>query len=1617
MESSQEKVDDKQTGVEEAKEVEDDVEQPPGDVEKSKEHVDGQKKLLQSPTFGMKNLPVNPGPIDFSGSSVSFSPTIKAPVANLFGAGMFGQGQALGHPSGLGLFGSAPAQSTPPAFGPGFPAPPVFSFGAASPAEGGKLPSGLNPAVGIPGTETTRAELTPTSEAHKELPGSIERPGLVQLADGTQPSQERVVQGGSSGTDQPHTDAGGQKAPAVPAPDVALDAIDVEDLRNYSARARVIAKLPSGEKNMGWGPLKMTAAADGVKIVHGGEAHSSSSLEIDLDERTLLRSVREKSYLIHNTSGRGSYLVQLQSKEAGDDFYARVVKILDKLKGSNQPAETGIVADSGATTRKLRSQAPTKAKQNLATGSARATGTASAGIAATGKISKKAGNAAKSDDKGMRLKKMQLAEARKQLLKKKGKKEVKRPAGEGAGTPTVKAPTVEASAHEAPAVVAPAVEAPAVEAPAVEAPAVDAPAVDAPAVDAPAVEATAVEAHAVEAPAVEATAVEAPAVEAPPVKAPAVKAPAVKAPAVVAPAVVAPAVVAPAVEAPVVDASASASTLIPPPSVTNTPTKSPAGGRKVQTTSEPVPAKDPEGESDLGSSVLTSKPVAPSPTAKDKESGLPEPTSAQQPAMPPKVVAPELNPPKINPVETKTGLHPESAATTDKITGAPATAPTLGKIPSSLGTSASAANMPSKFNAAAAEFKPGGAAAFAVQSTTALPPKSEVKPSEAPAMGLASKAVSGSIFTSTIAPAAPGTSAVPITDGSSAPPSAAAVFATPTPTPTIQSSSSVAAGAAKESGAVLMDVVASKNDMPSSVEEGSVAKKIGSTGLADLKPSGEAPRVGEKPRIAVLSTSTAAVKPSQATDSRAKPSATVEGPAGKGVLKEKPDVQKVVQGDKAPSKPTNTIPTTTPPASQPAPAAGPGLVNLNKKIALKSILQKSATQTMTGAPTSAPEKPSAASGVDSKPPVQNPTKSTMISLVGSKPQTKPSTDGKPGKPPAQTTPLGAAKDALKRKKSVDALKKKQLKQGKTKDGIAPAVVEASVPASAPPDPSKGLKSDVTPPTQQKPVAGGTVRVLRASTTSQKQQMESAAAKRTPISTIPQAIPPPAAAGRGSQQSQGVAIAKPTIKPPAPTVSKDDVLDAVRVFVEKHVSTFKRKLEEVLPTKLKHMKTKARPLNREDFNHRLATFSALKWPMRTGEISAFECAKNGWICTDYNTLESGDTDGILRFDDSAEDRDAEVARVRQKVIVSGHEILSGWIGHSSPDSFSRTPVNFLSKAAVQSRTSALLAVSMTVKPSEKAIQKLDKVKLGKARELKKNEERAINATICAIYGWAPKSIGFSNTISKTVLICELCGVRIPMETLSEFDADDEHRWYCPLLKDDGQRKALDALVGHAEPIQRRTSNQDSHVGMKRKHEDDDAIAAEQAEVKIPGKRELSSSNKEAGDEPPPLKRQHVDRDAAAVEKSSAAVGNAFKEQNPNAEQAARVGESKDVKASAEEPENVKTSVPDAETLQASSVGFVDVKASTSESEPASAVIVEAPTGGERQVDAGTAKNVQTVEVAAPAKEQIVQKGQGPTIDQAERTGSTVVAMEVENHPEAEKAEQKPPPSTDEQKPDV
>jgi len=151
-------------------------------------------------------------------------------------------------------------------------------------------------------------------------------------------------------------------------------------------------------------------------------------------------------------------------------------------------------------------------------------------------------------------------------------------------------------------------------------------------------------------------------------------------------------------------------------------------------------------------------------------------------------------------------------------------------------------------------------------------------------------------------------------------------------------------------------------------------------------------------------------------------------------------------------------------------------------------------------------------------------------------------------------------------------------------------------------------------------------------------------------------------------------------------------------------------------------------------------------------------------------------------------------------------------------------------------------------------------------------------------------------------------------------------------------------------------------------------------------------------------------------STAAVEKRFVEENPKEEQAAKVVESEDVKANAEEPKNVKTSVVGAECLQANSLEVENENASTSESKSAAAMGVEAV--AEKLVDDGTSKTVQTIEAPVQAKgEQGAPKGQGSTKDQAEPTGSVMVATEIQNQPEAENVEQRPQPSKDEQKPDA
>lgn len=119
-----------------------------------------------------------------------------------------------------------------------------------------------------------------------------------------------------------------------------------------------------------------------------------------------------------------------------------------------------------------------------------------------------------------------------------------------------------------------------------------------------------------------------------------------------------------------------------------------------------------------------------------------------------------------------------------------------------------------------------------------------------------------------------------------------------------------------------------------------------------------------------------------------------------------------------------------------------------------------------------------------------------------------------------------------------------------------------------------------------------------------------------------------------------------------------------------------------------VRRECRPASTEDFCERLDTFRPSSWAGfgEVGQICPVECAMHGWFNSGKNTLAS--TDGaslnfnaaVLTTAGVAPYR-AEVARVRDAIVASGHAMLSGWVGASCPASFREFGSRRLSAAAV------------------------------------------------------------------------------------------------------------------------------------------------------------------------------------------------------------------------------------------------------------------------------------------------------------------------------------------------
>ena len=66
----------------------------------------------------------------------------------------------------------------------------------------------------------------------------------------------------------------------------------------------------------------------------------------------------------------------------------------------------------------------------------------------------------------------------------------------------------------------------------------------------------------------------------------------------------------------------------------------------------------------------------------------------------------------------------------------------------------------------------------------------------------------------------------------------------------------------------------------------------------------------------------------------------------------------------------------------------------------------------------------------------------------------------------------------------------------------------------------------------------------------------------------------------------------------------------------------RRKRQYLDDDVENADEKCQPWNRDMFFERVSTFSVAKWFAKPERIGPLECARQGWVCTDVDTVEVG-----------------------------------------------------------------------------------------------------------------------------------------------------------------------------------------------------------------------------------------------------------------------------------------------------------------------------------------------------------------------------------------------------------
>ena len=197
--------------------------------------------------------------------------------------------------------------------------------------------------------------------------------------------------------------------------------------------------------------------------------------------------------------------------------------------------------------------------------------------------------------------------------------------------------------------------------------------------------------------------------------------------------------------------------------------------------------------------------------------------------------------------------------------------------------------------------------------------------------------------------------------------------------------------------------------------------------------------------------------------------------------------------------------------------------------------------------------------------------------------------------------------------------------------------------------------------------------------------------------------------------------------------------------------------------------KCQPWNRGMFFERVSTFSVAKWFAKPERIGPLECARQGWVCTDVDTVQCQSCGVRLCFKIEEGSDEKSLGEAFHEQLLKGHKELCPWRNSPSPISFTTIPrISESLRASYRDRAKTFRNYENDINIPAETLSKL------------KDLCRSIDLTsgeIISMFGWSQKN---------QLLCCSFCNRKVGHVLDNEkksttFDPILEHRWWCPWIR--------------------------------------------------------------------------------------------------------------------------------------------------------------------------------------------------------------------------------------------